>query len=74
MACSGALASAGMSTTELALGVEFCAAFNRGVALNTADWYNPVTYYAGAVKNDYAETAEGPSSRRGRRVMGSHGQ
>jgi hypothetical protein len=54
MACSGALASAGMNTTELALGAEFCAAFNRGVALNTADWYNPAAYYAGAVKNDYA--------------------
>jgi Beta-1,3-glucanase/F5/8 type C domain/Putative Ig domain len=54
MACSGALASAGMSTTELALGAEFCAAFNRGVALNTAEWYDPAAYYTGAIKNDYA--------------------
>src|SRR5450755_3587298 len=54
MACSGALASAGMSTTALELGAEFCAAFNRGVALNTAEWYNPAAYYTGAVKNDYA--------------------
>jgi hypothetical protein len=54
MACSGALASAGMSTTELALGAEFCAAFNRGVAMNTAEWYNPAAYYTGAIKNDYA--------------------
>jgi hypothetical protein len=54
MACSGALASAGMSTTALELGAEFCAAFNRGVALNTAEWYNPAAYYTGAAKNDYA--------------------
>jgi hypothetical protein len=54
MACSGALASAGMTTTALELGAEFCAAFNRGVAMNTADWYNPATYYTGALKNDYA--------------------
>jgi hypothetical protein len=54
MACSGALASAGMSTTALELGAEFCAAFNRGVALNTAEWYNPAAYYTGAIKNDYA--------------------
>jgi hypothetical protein len=52
--CSGALASGGMSTTALELGAEFCAAFNRGVALNTASWYNPATYYAGAIKNDYS--------------------
>ena len=54
MACSGALASAGMNTTALELGAEFCAAFNRGVALNTAEWYNPAAYYTGAIKNDYA--------------------
>ena len=54
MACSGALASAGMSTTALELGAEFCAAFNRGVALNTAEWYKPAAYYTGAAKNDYA--------------------
>lgn len=54
MACSGALASAGMTTQELELGAEFCAAFNRGVALNTANWYSPATYYTGSIKNDYA--------------------
>ncbi|RCG32820.1 hypothetical protein DQ384_04965 [Sphaerisporangium album] len=55
MQCAGALASAGMSTTELELGAEFCAAFNRGVALSTANWYNAGTYYpAGTAKNDYA--------------------
>lgn len=55
MACSGALASAGMATTELELGAEFCAAFNRGVALNTAQWYAPASYYPASVaKNDYA--------------------
>ena len=53
--CSGALASAGMTTTALELGAEFCAAFNRGVATNTANWYNPATYYTGAIKNDYAQ-------------------
>lgn len=52
--CSGALASAGMTTQELALGANFCAAFNRGVAMNTADWSNPATYYTGSIKNDYA--------------------
>ena len=54
MECSGALASAGMTTQALELGAEFCAAFNRGVALNTANWYNPATYYTGSIKNDYA--------------------
>ncbi|SDX65335.1 Beta-1,3-glucanase [Amycolatopsis xylanica] len=53
--CSGALASAGMTTTALELGAEFCAAFNRGVAANTANWYNPAAYYSGASKNDYAQ-------------------
>jgi hypothetical protein len=53
--CSGALASAGMSTTALELGAEFCAAFNRGVAQNTANWYNPAAYYTGTIKNDYAQ-------------------
>ncbi len=52
--CSGALASGGMDVTSLQMGAEFCAAFNRGVAMNTADWYNPAAYYKGGVKNDYA--------------------
>jgi glycosyl hydrolase family 64 (putative beta-1,3-glucanase)/carbohydrate binding protein with CBM56 domain len=52
--CSGALASAGMTTQALELGAEFCAAFNRGVALNTTNWYSPTTYYTGSIKNDYA--------------------
>ncbi|MEZ0076027.1 hypothetical protein ABH927_005403 [Planotetraspora sp. GP83] len=55
MQCSGALASAGMSTVELEFGAEFCAAFNRGVALNTANWYSPASYYPAATpKNDFA--------------------
>jgi hypothetical protein len=54
MACSGALASPGMSTAELQLGAAFCAAFNRGVALNTADWNNSATYYTNSVHNNYA--------------------
>ncbi len=54
LACSGALASAGMTTEELELGADMCAAFNRGVALNTADWYNSAVYYTNAPHNDYA--------------------
>ncbi|MBN1410421.1 MAG: discoidin domain-containing protein [Spirochaetales bacterium] len=54
MACAGAFARAGMLTTELAFGAEFSAAFNRGVALNTADWYSPSAYYLDTWKNDYA--------------------
>ncbi|MSV43756.1 MAG: transporter, partial [Actinobacteria bacterium] len=53
--CSGALASGGMKPVELELGAEFCAALNRGVSLNTADWYRPTAYYpSGTAKNDYA--------------------
>jgi hypothetical protein len=52
VACSGALASGG--DVEKQLGAEFCAAFNRGVAQNTAQWYSPSAYYTGTVKNDYA--------------------
>ncbi len=54
LSCSGALASPGMTAEELALGADFCAAFNRGVALNTANWSNVATYYTGSIKNDYA--------------------
>lgn len=54
LACSGALASGGMTSQALELGAEFCAAFNRGVALNTANWYNPATYYTNSTQNDYA--------------------
>lgn len=54
LACSGALASAGMTTQELQLGADFCAAFNRGVAMNTANWSSPATYYTNSVHNDYA--------------------
>ncbi|MFD7839801.1 glycoside hydrolase family 64 protein [Streptomyces sp. NPDC059761] len=52
MACAGALASG--NDTEKQLGAEFCAAFNRGVALDTTAWYTPAAYYRGAAKNDYA--------------------
>ncbi|MER7467938.1 glycoside hydrolase family 64 protein [Streptomyces sp. NPDC097981] len=52
MACAGALASG--NDTEKQLGAEFCAAFNRGVALDTAAWYTPAAYYGGTAKNDYA--------------------
>ncbi|WP_328619396.1 glycoside hydrolase family 64 protein [Streptomyces sp. NBC_00354] len=52
MACAGALASG--NDTEKRLGAEFCAAFNRGVALDTTAWYAPAAYYGGTAKNDYA--------------------
>lgn len=52
--CAGTLASAGMSTTALELGAELCAAFNRGVALGTNDWYRPSAYYRARLDNDYA--------------------
>ncbi len=52
MACAGALASG--SDTEKQLGAEFCAAFNRGVELDTSQWYTPSAYYTGSPKNDYA--------------------
>jgi hypothetical protein len=54
LSCSGALANSSMSTPESQLGAAFCAAFNRGVALNTADWGNTAAYYTNAVHNDYA--------------------
>jgi hypothetical protein len=50
--CSGNLASG--LPAELALGAQFCAAFNRGVAGNTGNWLNSATYYQGAVQNQYA--------------------
>ncbi|WP_406471660.1 glycoside hydrolase family 64 protein [Streptomyces sp. NBC_01615] len=52
VACAGALASG--SDPEKQLGAEFCAAFNRGVALDTSAWYTPSAYYTGGIKNDYA--------------------
>ncbi|MBA2395859.1 MAG: hypothetical protein H0V70_24285 [Ktedonobacteraceae bacterium] len=52
LACSGALATGGSETHEL--GAEVCAALNRGVALNTADWHNPAAYYTNSIHNDYA--------------------
>jgi hypothetical protein len=54
LACSGPLASAGMTTEELELGADVCAAFNRGVALDTANWDNPTAYYSNSTHNDYA--------------------
>ena len=54
VACSGALAHDGMTTTELELAAELAAALNRGVAEDTANWYDPYTYYTGALKNDYS--------------------
>ncbi|MFJ9605804.1 glycoside hydrolase family 64 protein [Kitasatospora sp. NPDC101176] len=54
--CSGALASQGMNTTELELGAEFCAAFNRGVASDTSKWHTDPSYYpANTPANDYSD-------------------
>ncbi|MEN3304339.1 MAG: hypothetical protein V7603_541 [Micromonosporaceae bacterium] len=52
--CAGALVPP-TNDVSRALGAEFCAAFNRGVALDTADWYNPPAYYRTGPKNDYAQ-------------------
>ncbi|MFJ3977788.1 glycoside hydrolase family 64 protein [Streptomyces sp. NPDC090021] len=61
MACDGALANAGMTQDAKDLGAQVCAAFNRGVALNTKDggtlydWSDPAKYYPkGGTYNDYA--------------------
>jgi glycosyl hydrolase family 64 (putative beta-1,3-glucanase)/carbohydrate binding protein with CBM56 domain len=52
MACENTLATG--SGVEKDLEAELCAAFNRGVAQNTANWRNPSTYYTNSIKNDYA--------------------
>ncbi|GAA1616927.1 beta-1,3-glucanase family protein [Catellatospora bangladeshensis] len=55
--CSGALAvPPPANDTTRAVGRDFCAAFNRGVAQNpnTADWFDPAKYYPAGLKNDYA--------------------
>ncbi|WP_256107778.1 glycoside hydrolase family 64 protein [Streptomyces sp. ODS05-4] len=52
--CSGALASKGMDKTELELGAEMCAAFNRGVAQSPAKWHDAESFYKSGPKNDYA--------------------
>ncbi len=54
LACSGPLSDGATTTEAKELGADVCAAFNRGVALNTADWYNPAAYYRNSVHNDYA--------------------
>jgi hypothetical protein len=54
MKCSGTLAKKGMAAEEGVMGAELCAAFNRGVALNPENWYNPSTYYKDPIRNDYA--------------------
>ncbi|WP_426505498.1 beta-1,3-glucanase family protein [Dactylosporangium sp. McL0621] len=55
--CSGALAlgdNQGGSVTIREVGRDFCAAFHRGVALNTAYWYDPAKYYLASPKDDYS--------------------
>ncbi|GIF96015.1 beta-1,3-glucanase family protein [Catellatospora citrea] len=55
--CSGALAvPPPANDTTRAVGRDFCAAFNRGVAANadTADWLDASKYYLSSPRNDYA--------------------
>jgi hypothetical protein len=52
LAGTGALASG--CPEERELGAEFCAAVNRGVALDPTLWYEPAAYYKGPVHNAYA--------------------
>jgi hypothetical protein len=52
MAGAGALATG--TTEELMLESQLCAAFNRGVALNTADWGDPTKYYLNPIHNEFA--------------------
>jgi Beta-1,3-glucanase len=55
LGCSGALASPGMSTADLALGAVLCAAFSRGIATQpTPLWYHRSTYYTMHPDNEYA--------------------
>jgi hypothetical protein len=55
LGCSGSLASAGMSTADLALGAVLCAALNRGVATRpTSLWYRPSAYYTERPDNQYS--------------------
>ena len=50
--CSGALATG--NAVELALEAEFCAAFTRGVAGNTSEWWERSQYYQGPAYSQYA--------------------
>lgn len=45
-----------MHVTELELGAEFCAAFNRGIAGNPGLWWgSAASYYpSGTLRNEYA--------------------
>lgn len=62
--CSGALAvPPPANDTTRAVGRDFCAAFNRGVAANpnTADWLDASKYYLSSPRNDYAAYFHGIS-------------
>jgi hypothetical protein len=53
--CSRTMApGAPASDTDRAVARDFCAAFHRGVAMNTADWDNPAKYYLTKPMDDYA--------------------
>jgi glycosyl hydrolase family 64 (putative beta-1,3-glucanase)/carbohydrate binding protein with CBM56 domain/chitobiase/beta-hexosaminidase-like protein len=55
--CSGPLAlpnSQGGSDTTREVGRDLCAAFNRGVGMTPASWYDASKYYLTNPKNDYA--------------------
>ncbi len=53
LACNGTLATG--NSTESAIEAQFCAAFNRHVMENYADWTVPSAYYQAAPANFYAQ-------------------
>ncbi len=62
--CSGALAlptEVGGNDLIRAVGRDFCAAFHRGVALDTAFWFDPAKYYQTNPRDDYAAFFHGIS-------------
>ena len=55
--CSGALAlpnNEGGTDLIRSVGRDFCAAFHRGVALNSAAWFDATKYYQTSPRDDYA--------------------
>lgn len=62
--CSGPLAlpnSQGGTDTTREVGRDLCAAFNRGVGMTPASWYDASKYYLTNPKNDYAAYFHGIS-------------
>jgi hypothetical protein len=53
--CSRTMAPGAPATdTDRAVARDFCAAFHRGVAMNTADWDSPAMYYVTNPVDDYS--------------------